>query len=182
MSSPVLFSSRWCLVGDISRLGAGQGDEIRPPFSFWKCLLGGISSPRGRGTFGTAQKYPKSRLGAAAPKYPIDVQQSTYFSFRRVGVVSSLRPHPGLRPCPGSQPSRISPIPRLVRWITLPWASPHHGQQEGKRSNCSPVLASQFLQAGRRSIESAGTGSSCLLSIRWVKQDAPRPYSQNRGL
>ena len=69
----------------------------------------------------------------------------------------------------------------LVRWITLPWASPHHGQQEGKRRNRSLVLASQFSQAVRRTIGSAKAGSSCLLSIRWVKQDPPRPERPKKG-
>ena len=38
---------------------------------------------------------------------------------RRVGVVLPLRPLPGLRPYPGKCPSRISPIPRLVRWLIV---------------------------------------------------------------
>ena len=159
---------------------AGQRNAFRPPFLSGSACWGEISSPRGRGTFGTAQKYPKSRLGAAAPKYPIDVQQRACFPFRRVGVVSSLRPHPGLRPCLGRQPSRIFPIARLLRWVRCK-SPPHHGQQEGKRSNDFLVLAAQFSQAGRRTIGSAWVGSSCLLPIRWVKQDPPRPERQNWG-
>ena len=47
----------------------------------------------------------------------------------------------------------------LVRRSVKPKFPPHHGQQEGKRSNCSLVLASQFSQAGRRTIGSAKVGS-----------------------
>ena len=85
------------------------------------------------------------------------------------------------RPCLRRQPSRISPIPRLVRRSAKPKFSPHHGQQEEKRRNCSLVLASQFLQAGRRTIGSAWVGSSCLLSMRWVKQYPLRPERPKLG-
>ena len=85
------------------------------------------------------------------------------------------------RPCLRRQPSRISPIPRLVRRSAKPKFSPHHGRQEKKRSNYSLVLASQFSQAVRRMRESAWGGSSCLLSIRWVKQYPPRPECQIPG-
>ena len=81
---------------------------------------------------------------------------------------------------PDGQPSRFSPIARLVRRLQCKFA-PHHGQQEGKRSNGAPVLASQFSQAVRRTIGSAKAGSSCLLPIRQVKQDPPRPERQIPG-
>ena len=86
----------------------------RPVLLGRPCQKGGdVSRPRTRGTFGTAQKYPKGRLGAAAPKYPIDVQFGAYSWFRRAGIVLPLPLLPGLRPCLGRCPSRISPIPRL---------------------------------------------------------------------
>src|SRR5699024_6473710 len=68
----------------------------------------------------------------------------------------------------------------LVRRLRCKFA-PHHGQQEGKRSNDSLVLASKFSQAVRRTIGSAKVGSSCLLSIRWSKQYPPRPERQIPG-
>ena len=59
--------------------------------------------------------------------------------------------------------------------------APHHKLQEMPRSTCFLVLASQFSQAGRRTRESAKAGSSCLLSIRWSKQDTSRPGRQIPG-
>ena len=98
------------------------------------------------------------------------------------------------RPCLGRQPSRISPISRLVRRLAVQVSTApqghflgpsgltaHHEQQEGKRSNCSLVLASQFSQADRRTIVSTKVGSFCLLWIRRVKQNPPRPCSQKLG-
>ena len=57
-----------------------------------------------RGPFGTAQKGRKGRLGAAAPKDPVDVQYRACVSYRRVDIVLPLRLLPGLRPyCVGIQ-------------------------------------------------------------------------------
>ena len=103
------------------RVGTGSA----PPFSFRHAegwgnfvprardvsgmpLPGDVSRPRARGPFGTAQKGRKGRLGAAAPKNPVDVQQSAIVSYRRMDIVLPLHSLPGLRPCLGGHPSRFS--------------------------------------------------------------------------
>ena len=90
----------------------GAGGRIRPLF-FSSCRRVGTFRAPGRGVFlanpcqerfrapargpfGAAQKGRKGRLGAAAPKNPIDVQWSALFSFRRVDIALPLRPLPGL--------------------------------------------------------------------------------------
>ena len=98
-----------------------------------------------RGPFGAAQKGRKGRLGAAAPKYPVDVQYRAIFSFRRVGIVLRLRPLPGLRPCPGKHPGRFFPntAPGAVgegRWFLSCKFTPHHKQQEKPRNYYFPIL------------------------------------------
>ena len=75
------------LPGEVSH--SGRGVFLAHP------CLGKFRAPA-RGPFGTAQKGRKGRLGAAAPKNPIDVQQIAIFSFRRVDIVLPLRPLPGL--------------------------------------------------------------------------------------
>ena len=92
-----------------------------------------------RGPFGTAQKGRKGRLGAAAPKNPIDVQHRAYFSLRRVGIVLPLCPLPGLRPCPGKHPGRFSLDTAPGGRLRFKF-SPHHKQQEEKRSYYHLVL------------------------------------------
>ena len=111
-----------------------------------------------RGPFGAAQKGRKGRLGAAAPKDPIDVQQRATYSYRRVDIVLPLRPLPGLRPCPSRHPNCFSPDPApaaAVEGAGSPKSPPHHEQQEEKRSYCHLVLATTTQQAGRRSLERA---------------------------
>ena len=73
----------------------GAGGRIRPLF-FSSCRRVGTFRAPARGPFGAAQKGRKGRLGAAAPKDPIDVQWSALFSFRRVDIALPLRPLPGL--------------------------------------------------------------------------------------
>ena len=101
-----------------------------------------------RGPFGAAQKGRKGRLGAAAPKDPIDVQWGNPFSFRRVGIVLPLRPLPGLRPCLGRHPNRFSPdtAPGAVgegRWFLSCKFTPHHKQQEKPRNYYFPILGAR---------------------------------------
>ena len=74
----------------------GARDEFHPPFSFRLAERTGTFRAPARGPFGAAQKGRKGRLGAAAPKNPIDVHWSALFSFRRVDIVLPLRPLPGL--------------------------------------------------------------------------------------
>ena len=108
-------------------------------------LCQGIFRAPARGPFGTAQKGRKGRLGAAAPKNPIDVQQIAIFSFRRVDIVLPLRPLPGLRPCPSRHPNCFSPDPAPAAagnesWVLSCKSPPDHKQQERKRNYCYLVL------------------------------------------
>ena len=106
------FARRRDRIGSACREGGvfcapGHGGRVPPHFLFYGACWGRFRAPA-RGPFGTAQKGRKGRLGAAAPKNPINVQHRAYFSYRRVGIVLPLRPLPGLRPCPGGQPSHFS--------------------------------------------------------------------------
>ena len=136
----------------------GGGRVCTPVRGVSGTLCQGIFRAPARGPFGTAQKGRKGRLGAAAPKNPIDVQQIAIFSFRRVDIVLPLRPLPGLRPCPSRHPNCFSPDPApaaAVEGAGSPKSPPHHEQQEEKRSYCHLVLATTTQQADRRTWESA---------------------------
>ena len=136
---------------------AGQRDGIRPPFSF---RLAEKKTGRGR----------SKRKGRFFPDEPGKSWPCN-------------RAFSGFRPCRG----RTVLFPRcplrcaLVRWSVKPKFPPHHEQQEGKRSNYSLVSASQFSQAVRRSMESAGAGRYSVYRYGVSKKPLLDPSAKNRG-
>ena len=80
------------------------------PLFFSSCRRMGKFRTPGAGCFWHA--FARGRFappGAAAPKNPVDVQQSAIVSYRRMDIVLPLHSLPGLRPCLGGHPSRFSP-------------------------------------------------------------------------
>ena len=138
------------------RHGPCQGNAFRPPFSF---RLAEKKTGRGR-------SKRKGRFFLTNQESP---GHETEFSAAFALVVAA----PSLSALPASLRAGAA-----VKGFNSP---PHHGQQEEKRSNCSPVLASQFLQAGRRSIESAEAGRCSFYRYGMSKKPLHDPSAKSRG-